>query len=392
VIASKNPAPRGPITIKKSLPAAAPAAEYSDTELYQVLDDRGGLLPGRSSSLDRETLLKIHRTLVLIRVLDDRMIKWQRMGKIGFYGAAFGEEGAVVGSAVPLKPEDWLFPALRQGGAALYRGYSLKHYIANVLGNSGDILKGRQMPCHYASRAINHVSWSSCIGPQIPHAVGAAWAFKIKKQAKVAVGYLGDGASSEGDFHVAMNFAGVFKVPAVLFLNNNQWAISVSSTRQTASRSFAIKRGLRFFGHPGGRQRRACGRRGDEVRGGQGENRGRADADRSAHLPARRPFHLRRPQPLSRRERGGALEEREGSAGAAGEIPAAQRHPRGPPDSRICTPRRTATSAPPSPRWKTCRFRRARACAGTSSRAPHAAPEKKQLAEMMARPPAPTDH
>lgn len=224
-------------------------AEFSDTGLYQVLDDAGRLLPGRAVGLEAQTLRKMYETLVLIRVLDDRMIKWQRTGRISFYGAAFGEEGAVVGSAAPLKPEDWLFPALRQGGAALYRGYDLKNYIANVLGNAGDILKGRQMPCHYADRAINQVSWSSCIGPQIPQAAGAAWAFKIKKEKKIAVGYLGDGASSEADFHVGMNFAAVFKLPVVFFLNNNQWAISIPATKQTASASFAMK--ARAYGMPG---------------------------------------------------------------------------------------------------------------------------------------------
>ncbi len=246
-----KPSPAKPALVKKPAAATPPAAApaWSDAGLYQVLSERGELLPGRSVALERATLRKMYETLVLIRVLDDRMIKWQRQGKISFYGAAFGEEGAVVGSAVPLQQQDWLFPALRQGGAALYRGYKLEHYIANVLANDADLLKGRQMPCHYADRSINHVSWSSCIGPQVPQAVGAAWAFKILKQPRVAVGYLGDGASSEGDFHVAMNFAGVFRVPCVLFLNNNQWAISVPNEKQTAGETFAVK--ARAYGFEG---------------------------------------------------------------------------------------------------------------------------------------------
>ncbi|MCI0415986.1 thiamine pyrophosphate-dependent enzyme, partial [bacterium] len=136
---------------------------------------------------------------------------------------------------------DWIFPALRQGGAALMRGYPLVNYISQCIGNSGDGTKGRQMPSHYCYRPANFVSWSSCIATQIPHAVGAAWAMKIQGHKNIAVAYMGDGASSEGDFHVAMNFAGVFKVPVVFFCQNNQWSISVNIKQQTASESIAIK-------------------------------------------------------------------------------------------------------------------------------------------------------
>jgi pyruvate dehydrogenase E1 component alpha subunit/2-oxoisovalerate dehydrogenase E1 component alpha subunit len=123
----------------------------------------------------------------------------------------------------------------------LVRGFPLTKFVAQVFGNSGDVLLGRQMPSHHSGREVNQVSWSSCIGPQIPQAMGAAWAMKIQKKKSCAIGFMGDGATSQGDFHSAMNFAGVFKVPCVFVCQNNHWSISVPTSRQTASRTIAIK-------------------------------------------------------------------------------------------------------------------------------------------------------
>src|ERR1700716_1223305 len=105
------------------------------------------------------------------------------------------------------------------------------------------------MPSHMASKSVNQVSWSSCIGTQLPQAVGAAMAARIKGDRAVIAAYLGDGATSEGDFHVAMNFAGVFKAPVVFICQNNHWAISVPTARQTASESIAVK--AVAYGFPG---------------------------------------------------------------------------------------------------------------------------------------------
>ena len=195
----------------------------------------------RSGAATKNDALAMYQQMVRLRLLDQRMLTLQRQGRIGFYGTATGEEAAIIGSAYALQKDDWIFPALRQGGAALMRGYPLVEYISQCMGNSGDGTKGRQMPSHYCYRPANFVSWSSCIGTQIPHAVGAAWAMKLQGHKNVAVAYMGDGATSEGDFHVAMNFAGVFKVPVVFFCENNQWSISVSIKQQTASESIAMK-------------------------------------------------------------------------------------------------------------------------------------------------------
>jgi pyruvate dehydrogenase E1 component alpha subunit/2-oxoisovalerate dehydrogenase E1 component alpha subunit len=134
-----------------------------------------------------------------------------------------------------------VFPALRESVMMLVRGFPLSTYIAQIFGNSGDVLKGRQMPSHMSGRSVNQVAWSSCIGPQVPQAVGAAWAAKLKRDRTVTVGFMGDGATSEPDFHNAMNFAGVFRVPCVMICQNNHWAISVPASRQTASPTIAIK-------------------------------------------------------------------------------------------------------------------------------------------------------
>jgi pyruvate dehydrogenase E1 component alpha subunit/2-oxoisovalerate dehydrogenase E1 component alpha subunit len=169
------------------------------------------------------------------------MILLQRQGRVGFYGACTGQEATPIAAALAIEPNDWVFQALRESVMMLVRGFPLTQYVAQVFGNSGDILKGRQMPSHMSGRSVNQVSWSSCLGPQLPQAVGAAWAAKIKGHRTVVLGFVGDGATSEPDFHSAMNFAGVFKPPCVLICQNNHWAISVPSAKQSASATFAVK-------------------------------------------------------------------------------------------------------------------------------------------------------
>jgi pyruvate dehydrogenase E1 component alpha subunit/2-oxoisovalerate dehydrogenase E1 component alpha subunit len=202
-----------------------------------------------TAEIPRETLLRLYREMVRLRTVDERMMTLQRQGRVGFYGACTGQEAATLASAIALEPSDWIFPALREGGAMLLRGFPLVPYLCQVFGNAGDETRGRQMPSHMASKSVNQVSWSSCIGTQLPQAVGAAMAARIKGDRTVVAAYMGDGATSEGDFHVAMNFAGVFKAPVVFVCQNNHWAISVPSRRQTASESIAVK--AKAYGFPG---------------------------------------------------------------------------------------------------------------------------------------------
>jgi pyruvate dehydrogenase E1 component alpha subunit/2-oxoisovalerate dehydrogenase E1 component alpha subunit len=208
-----------------------------------------GRLAAPAPAIPSADLLKMFRHIVRMRVLDQRMLSLQRQGRIGFYGTAHGQEAAVTGSAYAARPSDWVFPALREMGVVLWRGTTVSDIVCQLIGNSGDVLIGRQMPCHFSDRRVNTVAWSSVIGTQLVHAMGAAWAAKIRKTDDVMMGYMGDGASSSADFHAAANFAGVFKLPVVFFCQNNQWAISVPLSRQTASDSIAIK--AMAYGFPG---------------------------------------------------------------------------------------------------------------------------------------------
>ncbi|MEI9954562.1 MAG: thiamine pyrophosphate-dependent dehydrogenase E1 component subunit alpha [Pseudomonadota bacterium] len=183
--------------------------------------------------------LQFYRALCRIRGLDERMQALQRQGRIGFYGTCTGQEAVPVALGFALQHSDWVFPALRESSLLLVRGFPLVSYLAQVFGNDRDLLKGRQMPSHMSGRSANVVSWSSCIGTQLTHAVGAAWAAKMRRESMVSAACLGDGATSSADFHSAMNFAQVFRVPCLFVCQNNQWAISTPAARQSNTRTFA---------------------------------------------------------------------------------------------------------------------------------------------------------
>ena len=220
-------------------PVPAPLAP--ELGLYKVLNQDGSTDPATDPRVDGALAMRAYREMKRLRLLDARMILLQRQGRIGFYGACTGQEATPIAAALAIEPTDWVFQALRESVMMLVRGFPLQQYVAQVFGNAGDILKGRQMPSHMSGRSVNQVSWSSCLGPQLPQAVGAAWAAKLRGDPTVVLGFIGDGATSEPDFHAAMNFASVFKTPSVLICQNNHWAISVPASRQTASASFAIK-------------------------------------------------------------------------------------------------------------------------------------------------------
>ncbi len=220
-----------------------------DVALLTVLRDDGTADPATDPELPAEVLLRGYREMRRLRQLDARMILLQRQGRVGFYGAAHGQEAVPIATGLVVEPRDWVFPALREQSIMLVRGFPLQAFVAQVFGNSGDVQKGRQMPSHQSGRAVNQVSWSSCIGPQLPQAVGCAFAMRAGKTGAVAIGFCGDGATSQGDFHSAMNFAGVWKAPCVLVCQNNHWSISVPTSKQTASPTIAVK--ARAYGIPG---------------------------------------------------------------------------------------------------------------------------------------------
>jgi pyruvate dehydrogenase E1 component alpha subunit len=191
--------------------------------------------------------------MVRVRALDERLVALQRQGRIGFHIGSQGEEAAILGSAGALRERDWIFPCYREFGAALWRGMPLASYVNHMFGNAADPMKGRQMPDHYGAKAARFTSISSPVGTQITHAAGFAWAAKVDgARARGAGGgegergvatlvYFGEGATSSAEFHNGANFAGVFRVPLVLFCRNNAWAAPVPADRQTASATFAGK-------------------------------------------------------------------------------------------------------------------------------------------------------
>ena len=220
---------------------AAPTPEGPDTGLFRVLRDDGSADPASDPFLSREQLAAMHRQMRRLRVLEARMVVLQRQGRVGFYGSCTGQEATPIATGFALAPEDWVFPALRESAIMLVRGFPLASYIAQVFGNSRDLLKGRQMPSHMSGRSVNQVSWSSCIGPQIPQAVGCAMAMQRAKKREIAVGFSGDGATSQPDFHNAMTFAARFSAPCLIICQNNHWSISVPTAKQTASATIAVK-------------------------------------------------------------------------------------------------------------------------------------------------------
>ncbi|HSL99768.1 MAG TPA: pyruvate dehydrogenase (acetyl-transferring) E1 component subunit alpha [Candidatus Limnocylindria bacterium] len=209
--------------------------------LLTALRDDGTVDPALDPALSREDLLFLFRKMLLLRALDEKAVLLQRAGRIGFFVPSSGQEAAEIGSGYALREGDWVFPSYRDHGVALLRGYPLETLVGQLFGNASDAMKGRQMPNHWCDRSINLVSVSSPVATQLPQAVGAAYAAKLRGEKVAAIVYFGDGGSSTGAFHVAMNFAGVYRTPTVFFCSNNQYAISLPVSLQTASGSIAEK-------------------------------------------------------------------------------------------------------------------------------------------------------
>jgi 2-oxoisovalerate dehydrogenase E1 component alpha subunit len=208
--------------------------------IQRVIADDGWADPG-SVGLPDADLLRLHRLMLLGRELDERMVTLQRQGRIGFYVGAVGEEASVLGAAAAMEERDWIFPSYREHAVALARGMPLDTFVCHLLGNAGDPAQGRQMPCHETWRPGRYASVSSPLATQLPHAVGVAWAARLKGDDVVALAYLGDGTTSASDFHTALNLAGVRRIPVVFVCRNNGWAISTPGELQTASATIAQK-------------------------------------------------------------------------------------------------------------------------------------------------------
>lgn len=210
--------------------------------LIQILDETGKKV-GKAPRVKKDLLLRMFRAMADVRAFDDRCMKLQRTGKIGFSIPNKGVEACSIGAAAALDPaSDWIAPHYRDFGMMFFHGLSVERMFDNMYGNADDHAVGRQMPVHFTFREpIRYLSISSPLGTQIPQAVGIAMALKKRGAPGVALTSFGDGTTSTPGFHSGMNFAGVFGAPVVFLCQNNQWAISCPSEKQTASESYAVK-------------------------------------------------------------------------------------------------------------------------------------------------------
>ncbi len=178
--------------------------------------------------------------MLLGRRLDERMVRLQRQGRIGTFAPIKGQEAAQIGSVATLTPRDWMVPSFRETASMLWRGWPIEKMLLFFAG----CLEGGQPAPTQRDLPI-----TIPVATQLPHAVGLAYAAQYKDDDAVVMAYFGDGATSEGDFHEAANFAGVWHVPVVFVCQNNQWAISVPLKKQTNSRTLAQK--ALAYGFPG---------------------------------------------------------------------------------------------------------------------------------------------
>jgi 2-oxoisovalerate dehydrogenase E1 component alpha subunit len=224
--------------------ANAPLAETQKlaTGMVRVLDDDHRAVGPWDPHLAPADLELGLRHMVLTRLFDDRMHRAQRQGKTTFYIKSTGEEAVSVAAAMALLPTDMLFPAYRNQGLQVSRGRNLVDLMCQVLSNTRDMCKGRQLPVMYHWREGNLFSISGNLATQFPQAVGWAMAAAIKNENHICATWLGDGSTAEADFHYALLFAQVYRAPVILNVVNNQWAISTfQSFAGGEAQSFAAR-------------------------------------------------------------------------------------------------------------------------------------------------------
>jgi pyruvate dehydrogenase E1 component alpha subunit len=207
-------------------------------EFYRVLDPDGNVV-GEVPDVDAETLTRMYRTMVTSREFDEKTMRMQRRGEVSIVARATGEEAVSCGSAAALEEGDWCFPSYRQTPAALYWGADMARAIAGLMGAEPETIDE-----HLPVEEEPPVSFTPVYVPlavNVTNAVGSAMVDRFRGNDAVTMSYIGDGSTSQGDFHEALNFAGVFDAPAVTVCQNNQWAISVPAHRQTAAETFAQK-------------------------------------------------------------------------------------------------------------------------------------------------------
>ncbi len=201
-------------------------------EYLQVLDENGNADKDLMPALSQEDIKIFYEHMVLVRAFDQKAFTMQRQGRIGTYIQVKGQEACQVGAALALRDDDFIFPIYRDSGMLLTRKQPMSQILQYWSGDE----RGLRSP-----DTVNNFTIAIPIATQIPHAVGAGWAAKMQGKDQIALVSFGDGATSRGDFHEGMNFAGVFKIPVIFFCQNNQYAISVPRDHQTGAETIAQK-------------------------------------------------------------------------------------------------------------------------------------------------------
>ncbi len=209
-------------------------------EYLSILDSDGNVDTALEPDLPPDKLRELYRFMLLGRRLDERMVRLQRQGRIGTFAPIKGQEASQMGSVCTLRPSDWMVPSFRETAAMIWRGWPIEKLLLFFAGyiEGGEVAPGQ-----------HDLPVTIPVATQLPHAVGLAYAAQYRGDDVVVMAYFGDGATSEGDFHEALNFAGVWHVPVVFVCQNNQWAISVPLKKQTHSRTIAQK--ALAYGLPG---------------------------------------------------------------------------------------------------------------------------------------------
>jgi len=212
--------PRKPIKIK-------PKVEY-----LSILDGQGRVDEALEPKLGADKSIYLYKLMLTARRLDERCINMQRQGRLGTYGPCRGQEACHCAATVVMEPEDWVVHAFREPGSFIHRGWPMER----ILQFWGGYEEGCCPP-----EGVRDLPIAVPIASQMPHAMGLAWGMKLRDDRHAVLCYAGDGATSEGDFHESLNFAGVYKLPVVFMIQNNQWAISIPREKQTASETLAQK-------------------------------------------------------------------------------------------------------------------------------------------------------
>ncbi|GLU00927.1 hypothetical protein SLE2022_182610 [Rubroshorea leprosula] len=209
---------------------------------YRVLDENGDQIMGSNfKEISKEVALKMYNGMVTLQFMDTIFYEAQRQGRISFYMTTIGEEAINIASAAALNDDDLVLPQYREPGVLLWRGFTLQDFANQCFGNKDDGGKGRQMPVHYGSKKHNYLTVSSPIATQLPQAAGIAYSLKMGKKDACVVAFIGDGGTSEGDFHAGLNFAAVMEAPVIFLCRNNGWAISTHISEQFRSDGIVVK-------------------------------------------------------------------------------------------------------------------------------------------------------